>query len=52
MLCCPLLQRVNKALIKIPDYKICHLSPFSSNRMIAMIAYLQGLCGTLSFVGL
>src|SRR5215831_1556869 len=40
MLCCPLLQRVNKALIKIPDYKVCHLSPFSANWMIAMIAYL------------
>src|SRR5207245_10301598 len=23
----PLLQRINKALIKIPDYKVCHLSP-------------------------
>jgi hypothetical protein len=27
MPCCPLLQCVNQALIKIPDYKVCHLSP-------------------------
>ena len=45
MPCCPLLQRVNKALIKIPDYKVCHLSPFSASWMIAMIAHLQGLGG-------
>jgi hypothetical protein len=47
----PLLQRVNQALIKIPDYKVCHLSPFSASRMIAMIAHLQGVCGKF-YVGL
>jgi hypothetical protein len=27
MPCRPLLQRVNQALIKISDHKVCHLSP-------------------------
>jgi hypothetical protein len=52
MPCRPLLQRVNKALIKIPDYKVCHLSPFSTNWMIAVLAHLQGLCCKFSFVGI
>jgi hypothetical protein len=51
MSCRPLLQRVNQALIKIPDYQVCHLSPFSVNGMIAMIAHLQRVCGKFSCVG-
>jgi len=40
MPCRPLLQHVNKTLLKIPAYKICHLSPFSANWMMAMIGIM------------